>query len=77
MLKEIFNVYSNYRKIINICTTRELKYLEMLLEKKSMPGESKYEWEEKMLQKKFLIFYNIGTGYQIIKELENNIKLAL
>lgn len=42
----------------------------MLLEKKSMPHENKYEWEEKMLQKKFLIFYNIGTGYQIIKELE-------
>ena len=77
MLKAIFNVYSDYQNIIDICTTRELKYLKMLLEKKSMSHENKYKWEENMLQKKFLIFYNIGTGYQIIKELENNIKLAL
>ena len=29
MLKAIFNVYSDYQNIIDICTTRELKYLKM------------------------------------------------
>ena len=77
MLKEILKVYSDYQNIIDICTGRELKYLKMLLEKKIMVHESKYEWEQKMLQKKFLITYDIGKGYHIIEELEENIKLAV
>ena len=34
MLKAIFNVYSDYQNIIDICTTRELKYLKYVTRKK-------------------------------------------
>ena len=66
MLKEILKVYSDCQNIIDICTGRELKYLKMLLEKKIMAHESKYEWEQKMLQKKVNMF--VTTRYP--EELE-------
>lgn len=31
MLKEIYNLYSDYNYIIDICTSKELKYLESIL----------------------------------------------
>ena len=34
MLDAIYDVYNNYNNIIDICTTRELKYLKMVLDYK-------------------------------------------
>ena len=34
MLDAIYDVYSDYNNIIDICTTRELKYLKMVLDNK-------------------------------------------
>ncbi len=58
MLEAVYKVYSDYNNIIDICTTRELKYLKMLIDKKSNMKElldDKYEWERKILRNKFLV----------------------
>lgn len=33
MIADIYNMYDDYNNIIDICTTRELKFLEMLIGK--------------------------------------------
>lgn len=43
MLDEIYDVYSNYHNIIDICTTRELKYLERLLKDSKQVMKKKYD----------------------------------
>lgn len=59
MLDIIYNkVYNNYNNIIDLCTFRELKYLEMLLKsEKDMKdlGSEEYSWERNTLRDKFLI----------------------
>lgn len=46
MIEEIVKLYNDYNNIINICTTRELKYLKLLLsldlEKESLKEKPKY-----------------------------------
>ena len=58
MLESIYKVYNDSNNIIDICTTRELKYLKMLLDKKNNMKDllgNKYEWERKILRNKFLV----------------------
>lgn len=70
MISAIYDMYnSDYNNIIEICTTRELKYLKMILNSKmAIKGAEEYkkniynpaykyqyEWERKTLRQKFLI----------------------
>lgn len=58
MLEDVYKVYGDYKNIIDICTTRELRFLKMLLDKKMNMKEllsDKYEWERKILRNKFLV----------------------
>lgn len=57
MLDEIFEVYSDYHNIIDICTVRELEYLKLVLENnEEIYNEQKYRWEISQLARKHLIF---------------------
>lgn len=69
MLSEIYDVYSDYNNIINICTVRELKYLEKIINNKvekigyqeymrrlmDRHYKEEYDWEKNRLREKFLI----------------------
>lgn len=58
MAQAVYKVYEDYKNIIDICTTRELKYLKMVLDKKTSNQElmdEKYEWERNTLHNKFLL----------------------
>ena len=81
MLDEIYEVYSDYKNIINICTVRELKYLEMILDN-NIDNEKliddKYLWEKNNLEEKFLIQYNcIEDDLFIPDEIIDKVKLAI
>ena len=61
MLDEIYAVYDNPNNIIDICTTRELKYLQKVLNNeipessKNFRIKDKYDWEVRTLKSKFLL----------------------
>lgn len=76
MLDEIYDVYSNYHNIIDICTTKELKYLEMILKDSKQVMKKKYDWERTQLYKKFLI-YSRRDNYSIPEEILENVKEAI
>ena len=77
MIKEIYKVYENPQNIIDICTFRELKYLQMYLNNDKEYLENKYDWERTTLHKKFLINYEITNDIEIYEETLENIKKAL
>lgn len=91
MLDAIYDVYSDYNNIIEICTTRELKYLKMVLDNKSTISKSlkkhnelkieyldeKYDWERKNLYHKFLLNYDYYNESKIPEEILNNVKAAI
>ncbi len=88
MLTEIYQVYSDYNNIIELCTVKELKYLQMILDNKlpkeylSYPYKSetekrgKYEWERRILTHKFLINCH-GKEICIPEEVIENVQLAI
>ncbi len=79
MLEEIYKVYSNYENIINICTVRELKYLQMLLDDEFIMEDllnEKFDWEIKTLRSKFLIEIDMDNLF-IPDEIIDNVKMAL
>ena len=75
MIDEVYKLYKDYHNIIDICTVRELKYLEMILNN-SRPNDV-YEWELKTLVNKFLIFFDIHGKYSIPEEIKDSVKVAL
>ncbi len=78
MLEEIYKVYS-YENIIDICTVRELKYLELILKKSKNKDEllsDKYEWERETLKDKFLIEREVNDLF-IPSEIIGNVKEAI
>lgn len=91
MLDAIYKVYDNPENIIDICTTRELKYLKMVLENKltledllKNPGkleikylDDKYDWERKTLCQKFLLEYDHYKESHIPEEMIDKVKQAL
>ena len=91
MLDEIYAVYSDYNNIIDICTTRELKYLKMVLDNKltisdvlKNPQElkisyldQKYDWERKTLGNKFLLICDYYNESHIPEEILENVKKAI
>jgi len=79
MLEAIYKVYSECNNITNICTTRELKYLKMLLDKEINMKElldDKYEWERKILSNKFLVQDDYDKVF-IPDEIINKVKEAI
>ncbi len=91
MLDAIYKVYDKEENIIDICTTRELKYLKMVLENKltledllKNPGkleikylDDKYNWERQTLCQKFLLEYDYYKESHIPEEMIDKVKSAL
>lgn len=91
MLDAIYDVYSDYNNIIDICTTRELKYLKMVLDNKltledllENPEELKieyldvkYDWERENLRHKFLLDYDYYKESHIPEEILDKVKDAI
>lgn len=91
MIKAIYDVYSEPDNIINLCTTRELKYLKKILNEQStkdallkpdektkmISPDDKYKWEIDNLEKKFLIQYDFTEGIYIPEEILEQVKEAL
>lgn len=91
MLDAIYDVYSDYNNIIDICTTRELKYLKMVLDNKltledllENPEELKieyldvkYDWERENLRHKFLLDYDYYKESHIPEEILDKVKAAI
>ena len=77
MLSEIYKVYSDYNNIIEICTTKELKYLEMIINNCDNDEllDNKYFWERNMLDNKFLI--QVGKDVFIPEEIIDTVVLAI
>lgn len=90
MLEAIYKVYDEPNNIIDICTTRELKYLDKVL-KGEIPKikrgtkpwlsrkdymEEEYEWEKESLRKKFLLNYDFYTS-TIPNEIIDKVKEAI
>ncbi len=80
MLDAIYKEYENYNNIISICTIKELKYLKMVLDKKTPEEkllEEKYRWELVELQDKFLIVNNFLNEIFIPDEIIDNVREAI
>lgn len=79
MIENIYNVYNDHKNIIDICTTRELRYLKKVLDKKNDMKEllsDKYEWESKTLRRKFLIQDDYDVVF-VPDEIIENVKKAI
>lgn len=76
MLSAIYEVYDNPTNIIDICTTRELKYLKMILENQSVTDD-KYDWERINLIQKFLLESDFHEENAIPEEIVDKVKDAL
>lgn len=74
MIEEIFNFYSDYQNIINICTLKELKFLQKVINQENDLEDLKYEWELTNLRKKLLVG---RYSLEIPEELFDNIKLVV
>ena len=75
MLDEIYKVYDDPDNIIDICTTRELKFLKMILDNKSEEDfKDKYDWEKTTLRDKFLIDLKKNIPEEIIKKVKQALK---
>ena len=77
MQDEILQEYKNYNNIIDICTTKELKYLNWLIKNNNnLPYSSKYDWEINSLDEKLIIVYDDEQIY-IPENLLDIVKQAL
>lgn len=80
MLEAIYKVYEDYNNIIDICTAKELKYIEMILEGKTSMQEllnEKYNWERKTLRGKFLVEIDYPDRVFIPDEIIDNVRKAI
>lgn len=80
MLDAIYKVYEDYNNIIDICTVRELKYIEMILDGNSSMKElldDKYDWERKTLHGKFLVETDYPDRVFIPDEIIDKVRLAI
>lgn len=75
MIQEIYTVYQDPKNIIDICTTRELKFLQTCLDGEADLKQGKYAWERNQLHDKFLIS-NVPEP-AIYEELYDKVKEAL
>lgn len=91
MLNAIYKVYDNPDNIVDICTTKELKYLKMVLDNKLKTDDllknpekyeikyldEKYNWERENLYHKFLLDYDYYKESYIPEEILDKVKIAL
>lgn len=86
MLEAIYKVYEDSYNIIDICTTRELKFLKMILDymvnhhddsSKQMLFSNKYNWERNILRDKFLLYRSFDDDISIPEEIVDKVKEAL
>lgn len=77
MLQEIYDVYSDYNNIIDICTTKELKLLKMIIDNNENHMDSRYNWERSTLRDKFIIKHNFISGMEIPEEIRENVVKAV
>ena len=86
MLEAIYKVYEDSYNIIDICTTRELKFLKMILDymvnhhddsSKQMLFSDKYNWERNILRDKFLLYHSFDDDISIPEEIVDKVKEAL
>ena len=82
MIEEVFKLYNDYNFIINICTEKELKYLESVLN--GTNKEINYNdyrdinlWTVRTLNQKFLYFSYDKEGNGIPQEILESVKLAV
>lgn len=79
MLDSIYEYYSDYRNILGICTSREIKYLDKICSGKYtylQLDDDKYKWERKTLSNKLLIQIDFKEIF-IPDEIIDNVKLAI
>lgn len=76
MLKKIFNFYKDYKNILDICTTKELKFLQKVLKGNYTSDYDKDKWERNTLYCKFLIDYDNNTVI-VSEEIKEQILEAL
>lgn len=88
MLDAIYKVYDNPDNIIDICTTKELKFLKMvlnnrltekysikdLLSKEFSHVNDKYDWEIRTLKNKFLLDYERNIPEEIVGKVKEALK---
>lgn len=91
MLDAIYDIYSDFNNIIDICTIRELKYLKMVLDndltlddvissagkKRIKYLDHKYDWERKTLKDKFLLISDFYDEFYVPEEIEKSVRKAL
>ncbi len=91
MLDAIYDIYSDFNNIIDICTIRELKYLKMVLDndltlddvinsagkKRIKYLDHKYDWERKTLKNKFLLISDFYDESYVPEEIEKSVRKAL
>lgn len=77
MAQEICKVYEDYNNIIDICTTRELKYLKMYFNNNTSYKSEKYSWERQTLASKFIIHSIYRGEIDIYEEIYDNVKEAV
>ena len=76
MLEAMYEVYKDPEKIINICTERELKFLQLVCAKNKEYLNKKYDWERTTLGCKFIIYDDLDK-IEIYEELHDTVKRAL
>ena len=76
MLEAMYEVYKAPEKIINICTERELKFLQLVCDKNKEYLNEKYDWERTTLGCKFIIYDDLDK-IEIYEELHDTVKKAL
>ena len=80
MIEAIYKVYEDYNNIIDICTIRELKYIEMILDGKVSMKElldDKYDFERKTLHGKFLVETDFLDRVFIPDEIIDKVRVAI
>lgn len=79
MLDEVYKVYDDSYNIIDICTTRELRYLQKVLNNKVPKNSSdyptdKYYFEVRTLQNKFLLDSEKNIPDEVITKVKEALK---
>lgn len=76
MIDEIIKIYSNPNTIIEICTEKELKYIEKIINKDESIYNDKYTWEHKELIRKMIVDDNFDKP-NIYEEIKDCVREAL
>ena len=76
IIEEIIKIYSNSSIIIELCTEKELKFLERILNNEDDLYDDKYAWEHLELMNKMII-YDTGEKVDVYEEIKDYVKEAL